>query len=322
MVELVIGIDCGGTYARVIAADLSGKLLAATKTRVASASKTTSAQENVQNAICDAISRAGCQQSDVVELVAGIAGLDSPEDHEWAEKFTALPGLRCSRLHVNDAVVAHAGALQSQPGIVAISGTGSVVFGVTEAGRHIRNSDFHHYAYSSACYLSYEAVHRVLSGDIHPEDSGFAEEVLAYWSARDMSELRERGIDGFVADDFERNWLFGEMAPIVTEAAQKGVPLARSMCDLAGGALNTGVRLLGNCFTEKTVQVALVGGVIQSDYMQQAMARELAKSIDVYYQIVDPAFPSEIGAVLMGLRRHNILIDESVVSALRIGIHF
>jgi glucosamine kinase len=36
-------------------------------------------------------------------------------------------------VHVNDAVIAHAGALRSEPGIVAISGTGSIVLDITQA---------------------------------------------------------------------------------------------------------------------------------------------------------------------------------------------
>ena len=51
-------------------------------------------------------------------------------------------------------VIAHAGALRSAPGIIAISGTGSVVFGVNEAGRRLRNYDFRHYARSAARHLA------------------------------------------------------------------------------------------------------------------------------------------------------------------------
>jgi N-acetylglucosamine kinase-like BadF-type ATPase len=76
--------------------------------------------------------------------VAGFAGLDAPEDQEWADRFTAVPGLVCPRLSVNDAVIAHAGALRSLPGIIAISGTGPIVFGVTPDVRQIRNYDFGH----------------------------------------------------------------------------------------------------------------------------------------------------------------------------------
>lgn len=318
MAEIVIGIDGGGTHTRVAAVDVSGRILATIRADAASPNKTPHARENVQNAIREVISKTGLNLGDVVGLVAGIAGLDAPEDQEWAEKLTDLPGIHCFRLHVNDAVIAHAGALQSQPGIIAIAGTGSIVFGVTEPGRHIRNYDFHHYSYSSARYISYQIVYRMLAESVQPEDSEFAAEVLSFWQAKDLAELRERGMEGFVADHFERNRLFGEMAPLVTEAALKGVPLARAVCDAAIDSLGIGIRLIGNCFTSNIVSAALIGSVAQSKYMRQGIDYFLAKSVPRRYRIVDAAFPSEVGAVLMALARHGVTIDDAVISMLRL----
>lgn len=320
MAKIVIGMDGGGTYTRAVAADLSGHVLATVTTDAASPNKTANAQENVQNAIREAVSRSGHTLTDVVGLVAGIAGLDSPEDQEWANKFTDVPGLNCPRLHVNDAIVAHAGALESQPGIIAISGTGSIIFAATESGQHIRNYDFHHYAYSAARYLSYDVVYRLLAGDIQPEDSGFIAEVLAFWEAKDLTELRERGIVGFSTDRFERNRLFGEMAPLVTTAALQGVPLARTACDAAIDGLAVGIRLLGNCFTSETVSIAFIGSVVNSNYVRQGIANALAKSVTRQYRIVGAAFSSEVGAVLMALSRHGVAIDGTLISSLRVTL--
>jgi len=134
--------------------------------------------------------------------------------------------------------------------------------------------------------------------------------------AEDLTALRERGTQGFEADGFERNRRFGAMAPLVTAAARNGAPLARTVCDAAADALGIGIRLVGNCFTRQTVSVALVGSVVRSDYMQQGIKSTLAKSERRHYQIVHPAFPSEVGAVLMALARHGIAIDAAVLSGL------
>ncbi len=317
MAEIVLGIDGGGTHTRVVVADVSGRILATARAGGASPHKTTSAEANVQSAIHEAVSKAGHTLEEVVQLVAGLAGLDDPEDHLWAEKLTAVPGLECPRLHVNDAVVAHAGALQSQPGIIVISGTGSIIFAVTELGRQIRNYDFHQYAHSAARHLSYEAVYRMLAEDIQPEDNAFIGEVLAFWQVESLAELRERGTMGFVTDEVERMRLFGEMAPLVTASAQKGVPLARTVCDIAIDALGTGIRLLGSCFTRDTVPVALIGSVVQSEYIKQSLKSVLAKSVNRSYEIIDSAFPSEVGAVILALGRHGIVINTEVLSLLK-----
>jgi len=133
--RIVLGIDGGGTTTRAVAVDLTGRTLAWVQAGSASPGKTPHARENVRQAIQEVAAQAGRTLSEVAALVAGIAEIDGPEDKIWAAEFTTLPGLTCPRIHVNDAVVAHAGALESRPGIIAIAGTGSIVYGVTEAGR-------------------------------------------------------------------------------------------------------------------------------------------------------------------------------------------
>ncbi|MBC7806031.1 MAG: ATPase [Akkermansiaceae bacterium] len=317
MAEIVIGIDGGGTYTRAVVTDLSGRVLATVRAGAASPNKTVHARENVQGAIRDVVSQAGHTLADVAGLVAGMAGLDSPGDQEWAITFTELPGLNCPRLHVNDAVVAHAGALRSLPGIIAISGTGSIVFGVTESGRYLRNYDFHHYASSAARHLSYDAVYRILAGSTQPEDDAFVAQILTYWHAANLTELHERGTAGFVADNNERTRLFGEMAPLVSTAALNGVPLARAVCDAAIDALGVGIRLVGNGFAGETVSVALIGSVVNSGYMKRGVRHTLTASTAKRYHIIDAAFPAEIGAILMALTRYGVPIDDAIIGALK-----
>lgn len=317
MAEIFIGIDGGGTYTRVIAAERSGRVLATTLAGAASPNKTIHAKENVQGAVRDVVTKANCTLADVAGLVAGIAGLDAPTDLEWANQFTELPGLDCPRLHVNDAVVAHAGALRSRPGIIAISGTGSIIFGVTESRQHIRNYDFRHYAYSAARHLSYDAVYRILAGSIQPEDTEFVAQVLTFWQVEDLAGLRELGLVGFATDRFECNRLFGEMAPLVTAAALKGVPLTCTVCDAAIDALGIGIQLLGNAFADESVPVALIGGAINSDYIHQGVENALSKSGEKRYTVVEAAFPSEVGAFLLALTQHGIKIDDTILSTLK-----
>jgi glucosamine kinase len=245
-----------------------------------------------------------------------MAGLDAPKDQEWAERFTALPGLDCPRLQVNDAVVAHVGAL-SRPGIIAISGTGSIVFGVTEQSRHVRNYDFHHYAATSAGHLGFNVVHRILAEETQLEDETLIREILALWSVPDVGALRALGARGFCSNSVERARRFGEIGPLVTHAAWNDGPLARSVCDSAAASLGTGIRLVGSCFAEETVAVALIGGAVRSPYMQRAMAESLARSRPRRYEIVDPLLSCVAGAVQMALDRHGVVIDNAVRSRLR-----
>ena len=212
--RIVIGMDGGGTTTRAQAVDLTGHTLAWVQAGSASPAKSPNARENVRQAIRDVAAQAGRELTDVAALVAGLANIDTLEDQVWATEFTALPGLTCLRLHVNDAVVAHAGALESRPGIIAIAGTGSIVYGVTEAGREVKGYDFHYGPATQARSLAYAVVHCLLAGDAGPDDGALVDAVLDFWQVADLAGLHERGAQGFVADYFERNRLLGEMAPL------------------------------------------------------------------------------------------------------------
>lgn len=312
-------MDGGGTYTRALVADLTGRVLGRAESGPANPDKTPCAAENVQQAIRSALAQAGKRPAQVAALVVGIAGLDRPEDQEWAERFGALPGLACSKQYVNDAVVAHAGALGSRPGVIAIAGTGSIVFAVTPEGRHLRNFDFRHYAYASARHLGYELMHRLIAGEAGPEDTLLLTAIHKFWNTRELDELRELGANGFVTDDYERIRRFGALGPLVTEAAWNNSPLAQGVCRRAGEALVTGIRLVGGGFGAVEVPVALIGGAARSRFMQQAVQEALDRYGAHPYRLAEPLFSCAAGAVLMALQAAGVVIDAGVQENLRRG---
>lgn len=270
----------------------------------------------MRDAIHGVIVNAGAELHDVAYIVSGFAGLDSEEDHKWADDFTNAENILCPRLQVNDAVIAHAGALRSKPGIIVILGTGSIVFAVTEQGRHIRNYDFHHYAASAARHLAYDAVHRIIADEFQTEDEGFVNEVLAYWKVPSIASLCKIGTDGFISNRQDCNRYFGDMGPIVTTAAAQGVPLAQSVCDKGAKAVETGIRLLGQCFTNEDVPVSLIGSVARSAYVSQAVSERLGKIANKRYMIVKPAFSAVAGSAIMGLELLGVEITDAVANSL------
>lgn len=315
--SIVIGIDGGGTSTRALAADLTGRVLAHAQSGAASPDKSPDAERNTRQAIEEVLCTAKRKPVDVVALVAGIAGLNRPEDQEWATRFTALPGLECPRIHVNDAVVAHNGAFGTQPGIIAIAGTGCVIFGITSEGRQIRNYDFRRYARAAARHLAQDAVYMLLAGHAAPGDAGFAAEILRFWAKPDLGALREIGARGFIEDTSTRNRLFADMAPLVTEAAGCGAPLARLVCNRAAEALATDIRLVGGCFAEDTVPVALIGAVARSPIIAEAVQLALAGAEDKSYRVVEPQLSCTAGAVLLALQVAGVAPTEALARRLR-----
>jgi glucosamine kinase len=315
---IVIGLDGGGTYTRALCADLTGHVLAYMETGGANPSHNADAEQNVQAAVAQVIEQAGHTPAHVVSLVAGLAGLDEPDDLVWAERFTTVTGMTICPTCVNDAVVAHAGALRSRPGIIAIAGTGSIIFGVTETGRHIRNYDFYHYG-SNARHLAYDTVYRILAGEAQAADAAFVQQVLSHFGLSDIRGLAELAATNVHQNRQELNRQYGNLAPHITAAAVRNEPLAYAACTAAGEALTRGIRLLGSMFVREAVECALIGSVIRSPTIKQQLTTALAQPANKQYTIVEPALSPSAGAVLMALQQQGVTVDDALCKTL--GAH-
>lgn len=316
MRQIFIGIDGGGTHTRAIAVDETGKLLARADGGGVNREHTPDAEFNLLEVVRAVIANANADVAEVAGLAAGLAGLNDEDDSIRAENLLDSLGFDCLCICVNDAVVAHAGALRSQPGIIAISGTGSIVYGMNEAEDTIRNYDFHHYAPSAAGHLARDAVHRILAGDAQPADAAFVAQVLAHWDANDLTELQARTAGTFRENNTAQNYHFGSMGALVTEAAQNGSPLAQAACRQGAAFMAMGIRLVGTHFASPVVRVALIGGSLRSRFMQSALTDALASDPNRRFEIVEPEFSPVIGAALMALQEGEIEIDETVLSHL------
>lgn len=312
----VIGIDGGGTRTRIMVTDLDGNVLSYAEHGASSIHKDGNAARNVQEGIADALLKAGRTPEQTAGLLAGVAGFDSDRDLPWVEELTALPGITGPRWHVNDAVIAHAGAFMSGPGIMVISGTGSIIFAVTEDGAHLRNYDMHHYASSAARFLAYETTYEILAGHAGPSDSALVRRTLDYWNSNDVQELLRLALQGFVSDPKERTQRFGRMAPIVTSAALEGSELARSVCDRKVHEAVVGVHMLGACFSSDIVQVACIGSAINSPYMKERFQEECESATAKRYIIKEPVLSPAAGAVMMALKRLGNSKDDMIVGNL------
>lgn len=320
MGNIVIGIDGGGTTTRVMTASLDGTVIAYAENGCCNPNKDVLAKQHVRDALQEAAAHSG--GAPIAALCAGLAGLESDQDMAWAEEFTDAFGPATAsivRRHVNDGMVAHAGAFFGEPGIMAVSGTGSVVFGLNEAGRIVRNQDFHHYA-TAARFLAYEAIYKIIGGYAGEADQAWVSDILRYWGAGSVDELGEMGAGGFVRDEHERMRRFGAMAPYVTKAAGAGVPLARIVCDEAASALEEGIRIVGSRFSGETISVAFVGSVIRDPYIRRILTERLQQADAPgrkRFRVIEPALSPVAGAVVMALQSVGVAITPDTLARLQ-----
>lgn len=315
--EVVIGIDGGGSQTRVMVSDLSGHILSYAKGGASSIHKDSNAHENVQKTIQMALSVAGCSIDQVKGIYAGIAGYESEQDLKWVKRLTDVEGLHCPKWYVNDSVVAHAGAFLGKPGIVVVSGTGSIIFAVTEQGIQLKNNDFHHYAESAARFLSYDTIFEILAVNIQRSDETMVRNIQSYWNVENLDQLRTLAARGFIEDRRERDKKFGEMASIITNAAQEGSRLAQIVCDKAIDQIMVGVEILGSFFQSGLISVTGIGSVINSPYMKSKFIESLQSGKNKRYRFNNPELSAVSGAVMMALKSLDIPIDFKTIELIR-----
>lgn len=319
--DIVIGIDGGGTHTRVMVSDLAGNVRSYVEKGSASLHKDLSAVENVKQAILEALAAAGREFHHVRGLAAGVAGYDKESDLEWVKSLTDIDGLTCPKWHFNDAVAAHYGALLTQPGIVAIAGTGSIILAVTEDGQYIRNYDFHHYAASAARFIAYDAAFEVLAGTADETDLELVQLMLNHWEVTTLSEFAVMAKKGFLEDRRERDRKFGQFTPAITEAAWRGSSLAKRVCDKAMHETKIGIELLSASFNDEAISVTFIGSVINSLYFKTELGKRLTFGNNKQFTIVPPHFSPVTGSILYAMNQLNMAIHDDIIANLEKNIH-
>lgn len=139
-VEYIIGIDSGGTNYRVQAESLQGEILG--RYVGITANHYSLAEEEVKTRINHHIDQCletfGGKREDCRCLVCGTTGLDSEEDDIFLNRlYRELEGFDCLTLVKNDAEIAHY-TVTGGIGVLVISGTGSIAFGINGKGERAR----------------------------------------------------------------------------------------------------------------------------------------------------------------------------------------
>jgi len=312
--KVVIGVDAGGSKTRALAVTSEGDIVGRGEGGGGNPGHDQAYLENIHGAIRRAAETAG--YGNVVRVVAGIAGLDRPEDMEWAAGCTRPSGICCPQVQINDADIALFGAFGGAPGIVSIQGDGSMIFGKSASGRSIRNFDFRHYARAAGPWIGSNATLLLLARGIERGDEDLAESIWKYWGVDSMESLRELAsrFNGLAHENHLRR--HGDMASLVTQAAGLGSPLATKVCKDAAQQVVDGIRLVGRMFEHSDVSVALIGSCVRSSYLRSEVERLLLEAQERRYRVVDPIYSPVVGAALMALAQEGIALTPEALQAL------
>ncbi|MHA7984809.1 BadF/BadG/BcrA/BcrD ATPase family protein [Rathayibacter sp. CAU 1779] len=317
----VIAADVGGTYSRVACFGLDGTLLGSATGKGGSPFHNTDAAANVADATERALGAGGLDAAGAIGLVAGLANISRPGsnqgdgNNDWAEEFFAIPSLSCDRIIVNDAVVAHRGALLGRPGVMVVAGTGSMILAIDEDGTEVESGQFQHYA-GAARHLVFETMQLILVGAAGPDDDALVDAVLKYWDAADVPELRRALLDLGATDPIEVRHRYGRLAPTVTAAAETSPLADRALRDLTDKTAR-GIRLLLPFVGDEETQVAVTGSLAMTPAFTSRLDAALHEEPAACATLVPTALDALRGAALMAYQRVGVPVGPGVVGRLR-----
>lgn len=129
---LVAGIDGGQSSTVAVIADQTGRILGrgtgGPADEIGVGKDSTRLRDALRGALEDARRNAQIPSLTLAAIVAGISGYDG---HVYG-RAPELPSTRARLVH--DTLIAHAGAFGGRAGVIAIAGTGSVVYGRNDEG--------------------------------------------------------------------------------------------------------------------------------------------------------------------------------------------
>jgi N-acetylglucosamine kinase-like BadF-type ATPase len=287
-VAFYLGIDGGGTKTRCALGDET-RILA---TAIAGGSNVirvgeAQARESLHASLLEACATAKIGPDRIHSICIGAAGAARPE---IAGKIQGiLAELTPASIEVvGDMVIALEAAFGEGPGVIAIAGTGSIVYGRDTTGRTARAGGWG-FAISdegSGHWIGKHAVSTILRARDAGQDTALAALVLQAWNLPDLSALVETA-NAQPPPDFPR------LFPVVLKAAGERDAMARALLADAGSQLAGLTAKVISRLTPKSphAPVAMTGSV----FRQSTEVRQ------VFYNCLHARFP--------GLQVRNELVE-------------
>jgi N-acetylglucosamine kinase-like BadF-type ATPase len=299
-VKLVAGIDGGQSSTAAVIGDERGCILAhgvaGPADEIGVTADSTRLQDALSASLDDARRRASLPAGTQFDaIVAGISGYDG-------RVYGAAPQLPSTRVVLmHDTPIAHAGALGGRAGVIAIGGTGSVVYGRSEGGssQTLGGWGFLFGDEGSAFRIASDALAMLMRA--HDEnDSSCADERNAACDFFGMRSLRQIA-HAFYKGEITRTHLasFAPMAlrfDAVRASANAG---ADRLVALIRRAIDAGA----------PPRVALVGGVF-SDAGLRDRVRAGVLAARPGTEIVEPRYDPACGALLLAYRELGLDVTE------------
>jgi len=243
------------------------------------------------------------------ELEAVVIGLSG---YEGAIRG-APPRLASQQVRfVHDSVTAHAGAFAGGPGVIVISGTGSVGYGRDAVHQTLRVGGWG-YLFGdagSSFAIAREALARAMKDADHGITSHLGEAALAFFNKPTLRELA----DAFYLREIDRSTL-ASFGRVVADGARLGDASSIEVTASAATALADCAASIGERLDfPGEFPVAWIGGSFASAALRGAADRALVER-SARAKVSDPRYQPVIGAALLALSDARLHIPTDVREA-------
>lgn len=256
----ILGIDAGGTKTLGLLADREGVVLA--EARGGGANLRVQGEEEVERVLAG-ILRALAASGRIAATCLGMAGVDRPHEKERMTAVLRRLGVGGEIRVENDALIALAAGEPKGVGIVVVSGTGSIAFGVEASGKRARSGGWGYLLgdEGSGFWLGHAAVRQ----GIRAAEGRGPETLLESMIRRHLGLESSTSLLEWFYDPHASRRRLAELASLVEEAARQGDAAAEALLDEAAWHLAQAARAvarqldLGDRFP-----VVLAGGAFRA----------------------------------------------------------
>ena len=310
----VLGVDGGGSQTRCAISNLSGEIIG--KSVAGPSNPLTVGVEAACEAITRAIDAATRNCGDTVHrfkaACLGVAGAESPLGREALRRELTALDFADRLIIVSDAAAALAGATGCGVGVVVISGTGSIAYGVDAEGRTARAGGWGWMVddEGSGYDIGRKAMAAALRAhDGRGEPTKLADKVKSRLGLRDMSELVDRLYVTGV-----KSYEVAALAPVVAEASAGGDDVATRILIEAGVDLGQAtVAVIRRLQLRGRFTVAKTGGVFQLGEPICSTFERTVRKVAPECNISQARFEPAVGAAFLALRELGVAVDEPLL---------
>lgn len=300
--QFFIGIDSGGSKCRIVIAATDMKVILK-KTYTGIHYSVTGAEKYsslVSLYIRDSLKIKNLKLKDCKGICLGIAGAREKSDRRKLKKsFCAILNFK-NVLITTDAMTALYGAFEGEDGIIIISGTGSVLYGLSENkikrvggwGRIIGDE-------GSGYWIGKRALNLITK----EFDGSFSQSLLSEHISNEfgitVGNVNERIFHG--------KFNIQDIAPAVIECAEKNCPLSLKIISEAAGDLVSHVKTFLRTTNRKNpVNIVFTGSVIENKNLLSVMLKRKLEKIKIV-SVTEKKHSPEFGALLLAKYKPDIL---------------